>query len=203
MTIDIATSEVRALLRDLEEAGSGPPPRWSGAPPLRVSPLDARLLDAVLRFLDAVADPTDRRILASAALREVVYLALQREQGDLLRLAARRDGRTPGVERALHHIHRHLDERLEVATLARAAGMSTSALHRAFKLATTLSPIQYLKRSRLDRARQLMLDERCQAAEAALRVGYESPSQFSREFRRYFGLPPRRCLENRPEASAS
>lgn len=194
MILDIGTSEVRDLLLDMEpDRGST---RWEGAPPLRVSPLDARLLDAVIRFLEAVRDPLDRRILGPAAYREIVYLALRGDQGDQLRQALRHDRRSPGVARALHHIHRHLDQRLDVATLARAAGMSVSSLHHGFKSVTALSPIQYVKRIRLDRARQMMVDEGFQAAEVALRVGYESPSQFSREFKRLFGMPPRRYRES-------
>jgi AraC-like DNA-binding protein len=202
MVLDIGTAEVRELLAEIETDADPMPVRWEGAPPLRVSPLDARLLDAVIRLLESVADPVDARVLAPAAFREIVYLALRREQGDLLRLAVRRDRRSPGIARALHFIHRHLDERVDVATLARTAGMSASALHQRFKSATTLTPIQYLKRMRLDRARQLMLEEGCQAAEAALRVGYESPSQFSREFKRLFGMPPRRYLERASPGAA-
>ena len=81
--------------------------------------------------------------------------------------------------------------------------MSTSSLHHSFKSATTLTPIQYLKRMRLHRARQLMVDEGCLAAEAAFRVGYESPSQFSREFKRLFGQPPRRYVGNWSEAAGA
>jgi AraC-like DNA-binding protein len=195
MILDIGTAAVRDLLLEMEERPQRLLPRWDGGPPLRVSPVDGRFLDAAVRLLEAVADPLDRRILAPAAARELVYLALRGDQGDLLRRALRRDGRSPGIVRALHHIHRHLHEPLDVPGLARAAGMSASSLHHGFKSATTLSPIQYVKRLRLDRARQLMLDEGCQAAEAALRVGYESASQFSREFKRLFGLPPRRYLD--------
>jgi AraC-like DNA-binding protein len=200
LTLEIGASEVRDVLLQMDAGQAGPPPRWEGTPPLRVSPLSARLLDAVVRLLEAVSDPVDCRVLAPAACREIVYLALRGEQGDLLRLLVRQPGRSAGVARALQHIHRHLEQRLDVATLARAAGMSASSLHHGFKKATALSPIQYLKRLRLDRARQLMMDEGSQAAEAALRVGYESPSQFSRDFKRLFGLPPRRYRESQPPA---
>jgi AraC-like DNA-binding protein len=202
MTLDIGTSEVRDLLLHMESESGSPPPPWQGTPPLRVTPLDPRMLDAVIRLLEAVTDPLDRRILAPAACREIVYLALRRDQGDLLRLVVRQQGRSPGVARALHYIHRHLDQHLDVATLARAAGMSASSLHHGFKRATALTPIQYLKRMRLDRARQMMMDEGSQAAEAALRVGYESASQFSRDFKRLFGLPPRRYLESQSPGAA-
>jgi AraC-like DNA-binding protein len=196
VVLEIGASDVHDVLVEMSDGdGRGTPSRWPGTPPLRVSPVDARFLDAVLRFLAAVADPMDRRILAPAALREIVYLALQGDQGDVLRVAVREGRRLPKVARALHYMHRHLHERVDVPTLARSAGMSASSLHHAFKSATTLSPIQYLKRMRLDQARRLMLEEGCPAADAAFRVGYESPSQFSREFKRLFGLPPRQYLE--------
>jgi len=199
LVLDITPAAVRDLMLEMGES-----PRaelWTGAPPLNVSRMDGRFLSAVNRFLAIVLDPLERRVLGKAALREVVYLALRGEQGDLLRLAACRERNSPGLLRALSHIRRHLEDPLEVTALARIAGMSNSSLYEAFRRATTLSPIQFVKRLRLDRARQLMIHDGCQAAEAAFRVGYESPSQFSRDFRRHFGLPPRRYLE-RSEAAA-
>jgi AraC-like DNA-binding protein len=193
MVLDVDVSAVRELLVEME-GGPGEPALWDREPPLKVSPLDDQLLGAVLRLLDAVEDPLDRKILAPPALREILYLLLRRDQGALLRLAARRDGHASGVARALHYIRTHLDERLDVPTIAREVGMSTSSLHHSFKATTTLTPIQYLKRLRLHRARQLMVDEGCLAAEAAFKVGYESPSQFSRDFRQLFGMPPRRYV---------
>jgi AraC-like DNA-binding protein len=202
MILDIGTAAVRELLLEMQEEPPVVSPGWNREPPLRVSRMDARLLDAVIRLLEVVIDPIDRRVLAPAACREIAYLALRGEQGDLLRLALRRDARSPGVTRALHYIHRHLDEPLDVTALAKAAGMSVSSLHHQFKTVTTLSPLQYVKRIRLDRARQMLMDGTLQAAEAALRVGYESPSQFSREFKRLFGLPPRRYLESQTPGAA-
>ncbi len=193
LVLDIGTTAVHDLL--IEMADHLPAPSsWESIPPLRVSPMDGRLLDAVIRFLGAVADPVDCRILAPAAFREVIYLTLRRDQGALLRFAAGRDRHAPGVARALRHVREHLAGPIDVGTLARAAGMSASSLHEAFKRATTLSPIQYVKRLRLDRARQLLLDG-ADAADAAHRVGYESPSHFSRDFRRAFGRPPRRYAD--------
>jgi AraC-like DNA-binding protein len=196
LRLDIDTTAVHELLLEMDESAGEVAVDWEGKPPLQTSPLDARLLDAVVRLLTAVDDPLDRKVLAPAAIREIVYLALRRDQGGLIRLAARRDGRSSGVARALHFIRGHLDERIDVPTIAREAGMSTSSLHHSFKSATTLTPIQYLKRMRLHRARQLMVDEGCLAGEAAFRVGYESPSQFSRDFKHLFGSPPRRYVES-------
>jgi AraC-like DNA-binding protein len=193
LRLELDPAAVHEIVLELDEEGDGAP-RWEDGPPLRVSRLDARLLDAVLRLLESVEDPLDRRVLAPAAMREVIYLALRRDQGDLIRLAAARDGRSTGVARALHFIHRNIGERLDVPTIARESGMSTSTLHHNFKAATTMTPVQYIKRMRLNRARQLMLDEGCLAAEAAFRVGYESASQFSREFKQLFGSPPRQYV---------
>jgi transcriptional regulator GlxA family with amidase domain len=193
LALEIGTTDVRDLLIEMDEDDDEM--LCCDDAPLRISPVDARFLDAVIRFLELVADPEDRRILGRGALREIIYLALQRDQGDLLRLAVEGEGRIPGVARALRYMNTHLHDRFDVATLARSAGMSSSSLHRAFKQVTTLTPVQYLKRIRLDEARRLMLDEQCDAAEAAFRVGYASASQFSREFKRLFGLPPRQYVE--------
>lgn len=203
MSLAIDTVPVHELLLELEDAAAIGIATWEGRPPLRVCAMNGRLLDALVRFVGAVVDPLDRRILAPAALREVVYLALRSDGGPMIRLAARREGRTEGIARVLHVIERHLEERLDVPRLAKEAGMSVSSFYVGFKEATTLSPIQYVKRLRLHRARRMMVEQGCLAAEAAFTVGYESPSQFSREFKELFGLPPRRYLGNREAAAGA
>lgn len=195
LSLSVEITEVRDLLLELESGAEEQVVRRDAPSTLHVSPLDARLLDAVIRFLSVIDDPTDRRILARPAMREILYLALQRDQGNLLRLTVEGESQIPGIGRALSYINGHLSESFNVATLARSAGMSSSSLHHAFKKATSLTPVQYVKRVRLDEARRLMLDEGCLAAEAAFRVGYGSPSQFSREFKRLFGVPPREYVQ--------
>jgi AraC-like DNA-binding protein len=194
LTLSIEVTEVRDLLLEIESATPGDAMRDADRA-LHISRVDSRLLDAVIRFLHVIEDPTDRRVLARAAMREILYLALRGDQGHLLRLTAGGENTLPGIGRALSYINGHLAEPFNVATLARSAGMSRSSLHHAFKKATSLTPVQYVKRVRLDEARRLMLDEGCLAAEAAFRVGYGSPSQFSREFKRLFGVPPRAYRE--------
>ncbi|MEM9554855.1 MAG: AraC family transcriptional regulator [Acidobacteriota bacterium] len=189
--------EIEAHRHDEPRGTSPAEMAWDAdGPPLRISRLDGTVADALERFLAALLEPVDRQVLAPAAYRELIYLLLGREQGDLIRLAAQRAGgqRARGVARALRYLHENLGNSLDVPTVARAAGMSPSSLHHAFKDATTYSPIQYLKQIRLHEARRLMLDSGRQAAEAALDVGYASPSQFSREFKRLFGEPPGRYV---------
>jgi len=159
---------------------------------VRVSQMDTKLTDAVTRLLSVAEDATEARILGPGVVREVFFHVLGGEQGDLLRLLALRDGHSHRVARAIQFMQEHFDEALDVATIAKSAGVSSSRLQHIFKDVTALSPIQYLKKVRLHRARMMMLSEGLNAGEAAYRVGYGSPSQFSREFKRQFGMSPSR-----------
>ncbi|MEM8931277.1 MAG: AraC family transcriptional regulator [Acidobacteriota bacterium] len=201
LVLDLDLSVVHELILELDAIAESSPTNASFALPLQTSALDADFLDAVLRFFDVLDDPADRKILAPSIYRELIYAILRREQGDLLRSAARRDGRSPAVLRAIRFIEGHFDQDLDVPRIASEVGMSTSSLHDVFKQATALTPIQYLKRYRLHRALELMLEERCQAAEAAWRVGYASASYFSREFKALYGLPPRQYIASGPLAA--
>ena len=198
LILQIDTVAVHDLLLEMQDAmdGDNTEPDWRESPPIRVSPVDDVFRDALVRYLGAVQSPMDRKILAPQILREIIYLALQRDQGDLLRLAAGNHTPSQGAARAMKYLRDHFDQPIDVPTLAREVGLSTSSLHHNFKEATTLTPIQYLKRLRLNHARQLLVDQGCQSAEAAHRVGYSSPSQFSREFKRLFGMPPRQYAES-------
>ena len=144
----------------------------------------------MIRLLRAVNDDERREVLAPLAIREIHFHLLAGEQGDLLRAVALQDGPARRVARAVRYIRDHYRESLDVPTIARAAYMSPSTLHHNFKSVTSISPIQYVKKIRLHQARLLMLRDDRTAASAAREVGYSSPSQFSREFRRYFGNPP-------------
>ena len=123
--------------------------------------------------------------------REIVYRLLMGDQGDRLRHLALLGGYTPDIARAVQRIHQNFAEPLDIEQIAQDLGMSVSGFHHHFKAVTAMSPLQFQKRLRLQEARRLMLGEGIDAAEAAFRVGYESPSQFSREYRRMFGAPPR------------
>lgn len=160
-----------------------------------VSPLDANLLDAVVRLVRLVDSPGEARILAPLVMREIVYRLLMGEQGGRLRYIALVGGHTHHIARAIERLRRDYDQPLRMDDLARDLGMSVSGFHHHFKAVTAMSPLQFQKRLRLQEARRLMLGERLDAASAGYRVGYDDDSHFSREYKRLFGLPPMRDME--------
>ncbi len=155
----------------------------------------APLLDAVLRLVRLMDTPQDAAVLAPLALREIHYRALTGELGQHLLDLCSVEGTAQRIARAIDLIKRRYAEPLRIEELAAAAHMSSSALHHRFKAVTAMSPLQFQKQLRLQEARRLMLLEGLEAAAAGHRVGYESPSQFSREYRRLFGAPPRQEIE--------
>lgn len=150
----------------------------------------AELLDAFDRLLGLLDQPQDMATLAPLIKREIHYRLLVGEAGARLRQIATVDSQSHQVARAIDRLNADFCQTLRVQTLAREAGMSISTFHHHFKSLTAMSPLQYQKQLRLGEARRLMLAEGMDAATAAYRVGYESPSQFSREYRRMFGAPP-------------
>src|SRR4051812_31522287 len=166
---------------------SGPPSRA-----IAVTPAEPALLDAVGRLVALLDAPQDVAPLSPLVLREITYRVLAGPQGGRLRQIASAGAPAHRIARAIRWLKDHFAEPLQVEALARQVGMSPSAFHLHFKGVTALSPLQYQKRLRLQEARRLMLGEGLEAAEAAFCVGYESASQFGREYRRTFGAPPRR-----------
>ncbi|MES1199957.1 MAG: AraC family transcriptional regulator [Pseudomonadota bacterium] len=156
-----------------------------------VSPVTASLLDPWLRLIGLLDTPNDIPVLAPMIEREILYRLLQGPQGNVLRQIARGDSRLGQVRRALAWIRDNFDQPLRVETLAEMAGMSAASFHRHFKAATAMSPLQYQKCLRLQAARRLLIANQ-DAARAGYAVGYESASQFSREYARLFGAPPAR-----------
>lgn len=194
LSLEIDAADVSDLVIEMAERDSS----TSGDEPvagIRVSSMSEALGDALVRFLRALDDPTDRRVLGPMISREILYHVLSDDQGDLLRAVALRDSGSQRVARVIRYLESNFDQPLDVPAIAKVAGMSTSSLHHAFKEVTSFTPIQYLKQLRLHEARSLMLSEGCGAGEAAYRVGYGSPSQFSREFKRFFGETPTREVE--------
>jgi AraC-like DNA-binding protein len=154
------------------------------------TPIDRPLGDAVLRLLEALASPSDGRVLGPSILREICYRVLTGPQGDVIRVALMQQNHFGRIAKALRRIHSDYRNDLDVETLAREAGMSLAVFHAQFKAVTATSPMQYVKTTRLHHARLLMAQDGLNVSTAAAHVGYESASQFSREFKRLFGLSP-------------
>ena len=159
---------------------------------LAVSPLDWGLRDSLLRLLRLLDEPAHLAALAPLAHREIAYRILTGPQGPRLRAATLERGPSGAVAKAVAMLRRDYARPLRVGEIARAVGLSESGLHHHFKAVTAMSPLQFQKRLRLLEARRLMLGESEDATGAAYRVGYESASQFGREYRRLFGAPPAR-----------
>ena len=157
----------------------------------RASPL---LLDAVVRLLRLLDREQDIRALAPLYEQEILYRLLTGPCASRLLHIARADTPTKCVAKAASWLGGHFAEPLRVEELARRVGMSVSSLHHHFKAVTAMSPLQYQKQLRLNEARRLMLVEHLDVATSSFRVGYQSPSQFTREYARMFGQPPRRDL---------
>jgi AraC-like DNA-binding protein len=178
----------------LEGVASPAPPDGGERRAMSTGRLDAPLLDAFGRLLALVEEPSHAPVLAPLVQREITYRLLTGEAGWRLRQIAAVDSQGHQVSRAIDLLKRRFTEALRIEDLARAAHMSVSSLHHHFKALTGMSPLQFQKQLRLAEARRLMLGERLDAASAAYRVGYESPSQFSREYSRHFGAPPVRDI---------
>lgn len=185
--VDLPT--VAELLMQMEHK----PVVESGEEPLSMyaTPLDEKLSDATARLLECMQSPEEAQIMGPPLMREMTYRVLLGPQGGALRSLISMNSRVSEIHRAVQRMHFQYDEQLDVATLASSIGMSQSLFHHAFKSVTGTSPLQYLKTIRLHKAKALIVHEGFGARAAAERVGYESASQFSREFKRFFGESPR------------
>jgi AraC-like DNA-binding protein len=167
-----------------------------------VSPLDAGLLDAVLRLLRLLdASAEEARFLRPLVTREIVFRLLKGEQGGRLRQIAILGGHSHRIAKALERLRKHFDRPLRIEDIAREVGMSVSGFHHHFKAVTAMSPLQFQKRIRLQEARHLMLAEDLDAASAGYRVGYSDASHFNREYKTLFGAPPMRDVERLREGA--
>lgn len=177
------------------EAGYPPAQRGASVKAIDVSPLNADLLDAVVRLVRLVDSPTDAPMLAPLIKRELIYRLLIGEQGARLCQMAVLGGFTHHIARAVDRLRNDFNQPLRIETVAQDLGMSVSSFHHHFKAVTAMSPLQFQKQLRLQEARRLMLGENLDATSAAYRVGYEDSSHFNREYKRHFGAPPMRDVE--------
>ncbi len=187
--IDLHPEAIASLLLE-----AGPPQPATERPPLgiAVSDVDGPLVDALTRLLDLLDERSDLRGLAPAYEREVLWRVLTGPQGELVRQAGLADSRLTLVSRAIRFIREHYASSIRIEDLAAISAMSPATLHRHFRAVTNMTPIQFQKQLRLQAARQRLLVDPGDVAGAGFAVGYESASQFSREYRKLFGAPPGR-----------
>jgi AraC-like DNA-binding protein len=186
MAIDMPPQEVANALIALSDAGDRSGGRAD--PAAVVAELDAALIDALCRLVATLDDPVERRVLAPLALREIVFRMLRSDAAAAMRRVAGSDDQR--IRRALGYMTDHATRRLTVSEIARQVAMSPSHFAHRFREIVRVSPMRYLKHVRLQQARVLMLRDRLGATEVAGQVGYASPSQFTRDFKTYFGAPP-------------
>lgn len=204
LAITVEPTMLAEILVNLDEPVrlDGPVPRGICA-----NPLTPVLRDAAVRLLEHLRSPLDSRILGPQTVREILYRVLVDNPGSALRAVAARDDLFMRVARVLRQIHEQYAKQLDIEHLARAATMSVSTFHHNFKVVTGTSPLQYVKSVRLHQARVLMGHMGHNASTAAAAVGYESASQFGREFKRMFGTSPREdaaaVRRQRPARTAS
>ena len=185
--IAVTPAAVTELLMHMEYLQ---PANGSEPQAMEATALDDVLRGATIRLLESLRSADDARILGPQIVREITYHVLRGKLGHNLRALAAPDSHFGRISRVLNRIHADYARHYDIATLARAAGMSVAAFHARFKAITSSPPLQYLKNIRLNKARMLMVNEGVNASAAAMKVGYESASQFSREFKRLFGNTP-------------
>jgi AraC-like DNA-binding protein len=192
LILKLSPGTIAELVTEAETANAPLPPPSRG---LCLQPSSVEMLDAAIRLVKLLDAPHDIPLLAPLIEREILYRVLCSPQGAMLRHIGIADSQGQRVAKAIHWLRQHYAKPLRIDHIAREVHMSASALHHHFKAVTAMSPLQYQKQLRLQEARRLMLSEVLDAASAGHRVGYESPSQFSREYSRMFGAPPLRDVE--------
>ncbi|MFG3123127.1 AraC family transcriptional regulator N-terminal domain-containing protein [Streptomyces sp. NPDC048208] len=199
------TLDPSAIAELLLRAGPGdiPRPAPGTASGIAAGDAPAELLDAVIRLLRLLDEPRDRAVLAPLFKREILWRLITGEQGATVRQLGLPDSGLSHVSRAVGWIREHYAEPFRVADVARLSGMSVSAFHRNFQAVTAMSPIQFQKQIRLQEARLLLATHPGDITGVGRRVGYDNPSQFSREYRRRFGAPPSRDAARLREAARS
>jgi len=189
--LDIDPAEINSLIAEAGPMGVPSQPSSRG---VFIERLDTQMLDALLRLIRLLDTPKDIAVLAPLIRREILYRLLRGQQDARLYEIAMANTQTHRVCQAIQWLNDHFQRPLRIDDLAREVNLSASTLHHRFKAVTSMSPLQYQKQLRLQEARRLMLNDGLEASVAGYRVGYESPSQFSREYSRLYGAPPLRDM---------
>ena len=187
LTITIDPIEVGEIILDMEDSKKETESLPKG---IYAAPMNESLYDATIRLLLAISDPLDKKVLAPMIKREIIYRVMQGEKGEILQALAYRNKRFFQISKVLQKIHESYSNDFNIEKLARELDMSSSTFHSSFKAVTDTSPLQYIKNVRLHKARTLMIQDGLNANIASIQVGYESPSQFNREYKRLFDLTP-------------
>lgn len=193
LTLQLDFSELGSLVLDDISPASATRRTDKG---LFVSVLDEELLDALIRLVRLLKTPAHIPTLAPLVRREIFFRLLNGDQSGLLRKMTVKNSQVRRIAVAVGWLKRHFAERIGIKDLARKANMSHASLHYWFKAVTTMSPLQYQKRLRLQEARRILYGQDLDAATVSSRVGYASPSQFNRDYKRLFGSPPRKDIKH-------
>lgn len=185
------TLRPEAIANLLLETG-GPRTFGDDRPGIAISDLSSDLVNSVVRLLSLLDRPTDIPVLAAPLEREILWRLINGPQGAMVRQIGLADSRMSQIGRAVRWLRNHLADTVRIEQLAEIAGMSVTSLHRHFRCVTSMTPIQYQKQLRLQAARARLMATTEDVADIGFAVGYDSPSQFSREYRRMFGKPPGR-----------
>ncbi|MBT3055944.1 MAG: AraC family transcriptional regulator [Candidatus Thiodiazotropha sp. (ex Codakia orbicularis)] len=178
------------LLLKMDGAGqSSAKPQISSTSGIFTSPVKDSLLDATIRLLRTLDDPVETTVLGESILDEIYYRILSDEQGGALKVLLRQQGQIQQISKAVEHLNKNLDKNVSVDDLAGLVGMSSSGFHKKFKEVMHVSPLQYTKLIRLNKAKAYIMEGK-NVSEAGYLVGYNSPAQFSREYKRQFGVSP-------------
>ncbi len=177
------------------EAGHAASSHQTDVSAYNVSPINAGLLDTVLRLVRLFDTPEDIPVMAPLIKRELVFRLLKGAQGNRLRHIAILGGHSNRITRAVAILHKNFDQPLSIENIAEEMNMSVSGFHQHFKSVTGMTPLQFQKQLRLQEARRLMLSDNLDAASAGYRVGYNDASHFSRDYKRLFGQPPAQDIE--------
>ncbi|MGD1818104.1 MAG: AraC family transcriptional regulator [Pleomorphochaeta sp.] len=193
LTITIDPQIIGEILFDMDIK---PPKTSTILNSLYDAPTSDSVIDAAIRLIDVIGNKNETRVLGPLYVKEIIFKILSGENGEILRELAVNNRGFYQISRIINNIHENYSKPFEVQELASEAGMSATAFHSAFRAITSTSPLQYIKNIRLYKAKEMIQTEGEKANVAAIRVGYESPSQFSREYKRFFGTTPAKDKNN-------